>query len=57
MHGKECFFWCFVEPEEKPSKRSKKGGVKGSVALLKESTPMGCASQDSYPRTSIPTEE
>ena len=56
-HGKECFFCWLVEPEEKPSKKSKKGGVKGSVALFKESTPPGCASQDSYPRTSIPLEE
>ena len=50
-------FWpCFfrhVEAEEKPSKKSKKGGAKGTVALLKESTQLGCVSQDSYPRKSI----
>ena len=50
-------FWpCFfrhVEAEEQPSKKSKKGGAKGSVALLKESTQLGCVSQDSYPRKSI----
>ena len=32
------------------AKRSKKGGAKGSVALLKESFLLGCLSQDSYPR-------
>ena len=40
-----------------PSKRSKKGGVKGSVALLKESFQSGCASHDSHPRKSILLEE
>ena len=44
-----------VEAEEKPSKKSKKGGAKGSVALLKESAQLGCVSQDSYPRKSIPS--
>ena len=42
-----------VEAEEKPSKESKKGGAKGSVALLKESISLGCVSQDSYLRKSI----
>ena len=46
-----------VEAEEKPSKKSKKGGAKGSVALLKESTQFGCVSQDSYPRKSIPRKQ
>ena len=36
----------YVEAEEKPSNKSKKGGAKGSVALLKESTQLGCVSQD-----------
>ena len=40
--GRTCFFR-HVEAEEKPSKESKKGGAKGSVALLKESTQLGCA--------------
>ena len=39
-----------VEAEERPSKKSKKSGAKGSVALLKESTQLGCVSQDSCPR-------
>ena len=30
--------------------KSKKGGTKGSVALLKESAQLGCVSQDSYPK-------
>ena len=42
-----------VEAEGKPNKKSKKGGAKGSVAILKESFPLGCASQDSYPRKSV----
>ena len=46
-----------VEAQSKPSKMSKKGGAKGSVALLKESAQLGCVSQDSYPRKSIPREE
>ena len=32
-YGRTCFFR-HVEAEEKPSKKSKKGGAKGSVALL-----------------------
>ena len=51
-HGKKCFFRHF-EAEEKPDRRSKKGGAKGKVSLLKESTQLGCTSQDSYPRQSI----
>ena len=51
-YGRTCFFR-HVEAEEKPSKKSKKGGVKESVALLKESTQLGCAFQDSYPRKSF----
>ena len=35
------------------NKRSKKGGAKTTVALLKESTQLGCVSQESYPRKSI----
>ena len=33
-----------------PNKKSKKGGAKGSVAILKEFLQLDCASQDSYPR-------
>ena len=54
--GRTCFFR-HVEAEEKPSKKSKKGGVIGSVALLKESRQLGCVSQDSYPRKSSLREE
>ena len=35
-YGRKCFFR-HVEAEEKPNRRSKKDGAKGSVALLKES--------------------
>ena len=45
------------EAEEKPSKKSKKGGAKGSVALLMESLQLGCVSQDSHPRKSVLREE
>ena len=46
----KCFFR-HVEADEKPSKKSKKGGAKGSVASLKESTHLGCVSQDSHPKS------
>ena len=51
--GDKCRFRHVVEAEEKPSKKSKKGGAKGSVALLKEFTQLGCVSQDSHPKNSI----
>ena len=47
------FHFRHVEAEGKPNKKSKKGGAKGSVAILKESIELGCVSQDSYPRKSI----
>ena len=52
--------WCnfrHCEAEEKPSKKSKKGGAKGSVALLMESLQLGCVSQDFHPRKSVLREE
>ena len=52
VHGDKCHFR-HVEAEGKPNKKSKKGGAKGSVAILKESIKLGCVSQDSYPRKSI----
>ena len=36
-----------------PSRKSKKGGAKGSVALLKETIQLGCVSHDSPQRKSI----
>ena len=42
-----------AEVDGQPSKTSKKSGVKGSVVLLKESTQLGCVSQDSHPSKSI----
>ena len=36
-----------------PGKKSKTSGVKGSVALSKESIRLGCVSQDCPPRKSI----
>ena len=41
-----CMHFRRVEAEEKPNKKSKNGGAKGSVALLKESIQLGCVSQD-----------
>ena len=41
----------------KSNKKSKKGGAKGSVASLMESTQLGCVSQDSHKRKSILREE
>ena len=51
-YGRKCFFR-HVDADEKPIKKSKKDGAKGSVALLKESALLGCVSQDSYPRKSV----
>ena len=42
-----------AEVDGQPSKKSKKSGVQGSVALLKESKQLGCVSQDSHPSKSI----
>ena len=52
MYGKRCHFR-HVEAEETPSKKSKNGVAKGSVALFKESSQLGCVSRDSHPRKSI----
>ena len=51
-YGEKCQFR-HNDAEETPSKKSKKGSAKGSVALLKESPNCGCVSQDSYPKKSI----
>ena len=51
-HGDKCHFR-HVEADGKPNKKSKKGGAKGSVAILKEFRQLGCVSQDSYPRKSF----
>ena len=42
-----------VGQKRRPTKRSKKGAAKRSVAILMESIQLGCVSQDSYPRKSI----
>ena len=47
-YGDKCRFR-HVEADAQPSKKSKNSGVKGSVALLKESLQLGCVSQDSHP--------
>ena len=47
IYGRIWFFR-HVDVEEKPSKKSKKDGAEGSVALLKESTQSGCVSQDFF---------
>ena len=49
--GEKCRY-CFVEVDGASFKKSKKRGVKGSVALFKESKQVGCVSQDSHPRKS-----
>ena len=46
IYGKRCRFR-HGEGEEIPSKKSKKSGGKGSVALLKEPTQMSCVSRSS----------
>ena len=46
-----------VETEERPSNKSKTGGAKGSVAFLRGSFQLGCVSQDSDPRKSIPRKQ
>ena len=46
-----------VEAGGQPRNKSKKSGVKGSVALLKESINLRCVSQYSYPRKSFPREQ
>ena len=49
LHGDKCHFR-HVETKGKPNKKSKKGGAKGSVAILKQSIALGCVSQGSYPK-------
>ena len=51
-YGEKCRFR-HTEADGQPSKKSKQSGGKGSVALLKDSTPLGCVSQDSCQRKSI----
>ena len=50
--GDKCRFR-HVEADGKPNKKSTKGGAKRSVAIVKESTQLGCVSQDFYQRKSI----
>ena len=45
-----------LRQKESPTRSRRKVVQKGSVALLKESIQLGCVSQDSYPRKSIPRE-
>ena len=45
--GDNCLFR-HTEADRQPSKKLKNSGVKGSVALLKESKPLGCVSQEVY---------
>ena len=52
VYGDKCRFR-HVEAHVKPNKKSKKGGAKGSVAILKDSIQLGCVSQDSYPKKSF----
>ena len=51
-YGGTCFFR-HVEAEEKPSKKSKKGGAKKISCIIDGVYTIGCVSQDSCPRKSI----
>ena len=51
-YGDKCKL-LHIEAGGQPSKRPKKGGAKGSVALLKETCQLGCMSHDSPQRKSI----
>ena len=42
-----------LRQRKSPAKSQRKGGAKGSVAVLKESFQLGCVSQDSHPRKSF----
>ena len=42
-----------TEAVDQSSKRSKKGGAKGSVASLKETIQLGCVSHESSQRRSV----
>ena len=55
-YGEKCGFR-HVEADGQPSKKSKKGGVKGSVHFLQESIQLCCVSQDSHPRKSFVRKE
>ena len=50
--GRTCFHR-HVEADEKPNKKSKIGRAKGSVALVKESTQLGCISRFLYEKVSF----
>ena len=52
--GKSAIF-DMLTADVMPSKKSKKGGAKGSIALLKESVQLGCVSQNSYQEKIRPT--
>ena len=52
-YGRNCQFRQ-SDAEEAPSTKSQKESAKGSVALLKEKVQIGCVSQDSDPKKSIP---
>ena len=52
IHGHRCLYR-HADGEEKPSKRSKKEGTQGAVAILKENKVQGCVSHNSDPKKSI----
>ena len=53
MHiWQQLLFLTCVELEEKPNKKSKIGGAKGSVAMLKELAQMNCVSKNPHPKGS-----
>ena len=53
-YGENCRFR-LAEVDRQSSEKSKKSGVKGSIAFLKESIDMGCVSQDSQQDTPLVT--
>ena len=46
-----------LRQKESPASSQRKGGAKGSVAILKELKQLGCVSQDSCPRKTILCEQ
>ena len=46
------FICDMLRQKERLARSRRKGGAKGSVAILKESVHLGCVSQHSYPRKS-----
>ena len=57
MHLWKKMFFSDMLSRGEDQQKVQESGAKGSFAKLKESTQMGCVSQDSYPRKSIQREQ